>query len=170
MKQAAQKARSDRFVALRALVAATAFTAFWLGAAAAARRLDGGWTLPGWTPPLGVAVAALGAAVCVPCVTIFAVRGRGTPAPFDPPRQFVVSGPYRFCRNPMVLGFCVMLAGVALCLRSPAALGLAALAFLLGYVMVVAWEEPHLRARFGEAYVDYCRRAPRWIPRWPRTR
>jgi len=166
MKEGAH-AQPTWFIALRAVVVATVFTAFWVAAMLFVRRLDGGFSLPAWLWPLGILLIALGGALCLACVAIFVARGRGTPAPFDPPREFVASGPYRFCRNPMALGFCVTLAGVALWLRSPAALAFAAFVFLLGHVMATAWEEPHLRAKFGQAYVDYCRRTPRWIPKAP---
>lgn len=153
------------FIALRTLVFGSLFTAFWLGAQFFVRRLDGGLALPDWTPALGLVLAVAGGLVGLSCVVLFTVRGRGTPAPFDPPRLFIAIGPYRYCRNPMVVGFCVLLAGMALLERSPGALAVAALVFLVGYVMVVGWEERHLRAKFGQPYIDYCRRVPRWIPR-----
>lgn len=154
------------FIALRTLVVAGLFTVFWVGALVYVRRFDGTLSFPDWTALIGLPLAVVGGAICLSCVVTFTVKGRGTPAPFDPPREFVATGPYRLCRNPMLAGFCLMMAGVALCLRSPSALGLTALVALLGQLMVVAYEEPHLRKKFGQAYLDYCRRVPRWIPRF----
>jgi len=153
-------------IALRSFVVAMLFTAFWVGGLLYAHRLDGGLSLPGWLAGVGLAAAIAGGLVCLVCVVTFTLRGRGTPAPFDPPREFVVTGPYRYCRNPMLLGFCAMLAGLGLWLLSPAALGFAAFAFLCGHLMVVLWEESHLRAKFGQPYIDYCTRVPRWIPKF----
>jgi len=152
------------FIALRTTIVGALFTVFWIVAMLFVRRFAVDVPLPSWLSPFGILLAAAGGALSFSCAAVFTARGRGAPAPFDPPREFVTSGPYRFCRNPMALGFCIMLAGLALCLHSALGLALAAFVFLLGHVMVVAWEERHLRTTFGDAYVDYCRRVPRWIP------
>ncbi len=62
----------------------------------------------------GVVIATIGAGLALWCVGTFVRLGRGTPAPFDPPRRLVVAGPYRFVRNPMYLGAGLALAGAAL--------------------------------------------------------
>lgn len=97
----------------------------------------------------------------------FAVRGLGTPAPFDPPRRLVITGLYRWMRNPMYVGLGVMLLGETLLLpqiwREMAVL--IAVLWIAVTVMVVRKEERDLRRLFGAAYEEYCRRVPRWIPR-----
>lgn len=98
------------------------------------------------------------------CVALFVVRGEGTAAPFDPPRRFVASGPYRFVRNPMYLGAALVLSGFGLYSRSPSVLGLVALAALFVHLFVVLVEEPGLESRFGEGYRDYKVRVKRWSP------
>ncbi len=117
----------------------------------------------------GLALAVLGAALALWCVLAFALRGRGTPAPFDPPRRLVTSGPYRFVRNPMYAGAVLALAGAALALGSPALLAFAALFLLAAHAFVVGYEEPALRRAFGDEYRAYCERVARWSPRGRRT-
>jgi protein-S-isoprenylcysteine O-methyltransferase Ste14 len=114
---------------------------------------------------LAFACWAAGAAMIVWCFWDFTFKGRGTPAPFDPPRELVVSGLYRHVRNPIYLGGLLVLMGWALW-SSSFALLLTPLIFLaVAHLFVVGYEEPNLRGRFGESYVAYCLSVPRWIPR-----
>ena len=114
---------------------------------------------------LGAVLAAAGAILAVSCIVTFAVIGRGTPAPFDPPRRLVVRGPYRFVRNPMYVGAGAALLGAALYYES-LQLALYAAGFLLVMELFVRlYEEPILRKTFGSEYDDYCRRVGRWWPR-----
>jgi protein-S-isoprenylcysteine O-methyltransferase Ste14 len=113
----------------------------------------------------GMFLGAVGAAVALWCIFTFATIGRGTPAPFDPPRQLVIRGPYRFVRNPMYIGAGFALASAALFYESLPLLGYAGLFFLATHVFVVLYEEPTLRRAFGEEYEAYCRQVRRWWPR-----
>jgi protein-S-isoprenylcysteine O-methyltransferase Ste14 len=112
----------------------------------------------------GMIGAAAGLALALWCVLTFALAGRGTPAPFDPPRRLVVRGPYRFVRNPMYVGAGLALAGAALFYRSPPLLGYTALFLAITHLFVLWYEEPTLRRLFGDEYVEYCRRVRRWWP------
>ena len=152
------------FALLRALVVAPLFILIWLR-----------W-LPLWLVgpnvfadprPLGWIVVAAGAIVGLPCVWEFAWRGLGTPAPFDPPRKLVISGPYRYVRNPMYVGMGVAFIGFAIVFPHGANVFLGELgaAFALVFAFVVLYEEPTLRRMFGDDYLDYCRNVRRWIPR-----
>jgi protein-S-isoprenylcysteine O-methyltransferase Ste14 len=148
------------FALIRTLVIGTLFVSIWV------------WFVPRWF--LGGAmhvvhaeawlVGAAGAAIVAWCALEFALRGHGTPAPFDPPRQLVVSGLYHFVRNPMYLGLGVLLCGEAWLvgrveiLYEVLALWIAVSGFVLLY------EEPVLREKFGAAYDDYRAHVPRWIP------
>jgi len=113
----------------------------------------------------GVVVGAAGAAVALWCILSFALIGRGTPAPFDPPRRLVVKGPYRYVRNPMYLGASLALIGAALFYETGALWVYAAGFLVLMHLFVVAYEEPMLRHMFGAEYQEYARRVHRWWPR-----
>ena len=113
----------------------------------------------------GLIIGALGAALVLGCVLAFVFVGKGTPAPFDPPRLLVVRGPYRFVRNPMYLGAGSALLGAALFYQSHALLVFTALFFVITHLFAVLYEEPTLRRMFGEEYVEYTRRVRRWLPR-----
>ena len=115
----------------------------------------------------GAILGAAGAALAVACIVAFAVIGKGTPAPFDPPRRLVNRGPYRVIRNPMYIGAGLALAGAALFYRSMSLLSYAALFLLITHVFVVVYEEPTLRQTFDGDYTTYCQTTGRW---WPKRR
>lgn len=118
------------------------------------------------TITIGGLVFLAGAALVLACVATFAVIGRGTPAPFDPPRRLVIRGPYKHVRNPMYVGAFTALIGAAVFYRS-VVLGLFALGFLLvTHLFVTLYEEPILSRKFGDDYVAYRASVPRWLP-WP---
>src|SRR3989454_7318401 len=91
---------------------------------------------------VGLAVVVLGAAIALWCILTFAFIGKGTPAPFDPPRRLVTQGPYRFVRNPMYIGATFALPGVALFYELVSILIYAAVFFLATHLFVVFYEEP----------------------------
>lgn len=113
----------------------------------------------------GLAVAVAGGALALWCIVTFAVVGRGTPAPFDPPRRLVVRGPYRYVRNPMYLGAALALAGAALFYRSTPLFGYTGLFLVATHLFVVWYEEPTLARLFGAEYDAYRARVRRWLPR-----
>jgi len=113
----------------------------------------------------GMVVGGIGAAIALWCVFAFGTIGRGTPAPFDPPRRLVIQGPYSYVRNPMYIGAGLALVGAALFYRSLPLLGYAGLLVLVTHLFVVLYEEPTLRKSFGDEYREYCRRVRRWLPR-----
>jgi protein-S-isoprenylcysteine O-methyltransferase Ste14 len=119
----------------------------------------GAWQLAGML--LGVS----GAALAVTCILTFVFVGRGTPAPFDPPRRLVVHGPYRLIRNPMYAGAGLALAGAALYYQSMSLLAYAAVFLVITHLFVVLYEEPTLRRTFARDYEEYCQRVGRWWPK-----
>jgi protein-S-isoprenylcysteine O-methyltransferase Ste14 len=108
---------------------------------------------------------AAGAAMTIWCAWAFTVRGHGTPSPTDPPRELVVSGLYRYVRNPIYLGVVVFLLGYVLWHPSPSILWMPVIVAVSAHLFVTLYEEPHLRKTFGADYEQYCRLVPRWIPR-----
>jgi protein-S-isoprenylcysteine O-methyltransferase Ste14 len=134
------------------------------------------WLISGWQPLptgggpgalrwLGLIPIAAGLAVVAEAFARFAWVGRGTPAPVAPTRTLVVSGFYRFVRNPMYLAVAALIFGQAVLFAS---LGVA----LYGIVIALAfdtfvrlYEEPTLREAYGDEYLAYCAAVPRWIPR-----
>jgi protein-S-isoprenylcysteine O-methyltransferase Ste14 len=119
---------------------------------------------PRWT---GLALVAAGAATLFRCIWEFAVWGRGTLAPVDPPTHLVVSGLYHYVRNPMYVAVVLILAGEAWLFWSVGLLLYAAGFFLVANLFIIIHEEPALRRTFGESYAEYMRAIPRWVPRIP---
>lgn len=112
---------------------------------------------------VGTVPLVLGVGGLLLCVREFYVRGRGTLAPWSPPRQLVTSGLYRFSRNPMYVSVVLMLLGWA-CLFQGAALWIYAIGITIAFhLRVVAGEEPWLARAHGEDWVSYSARVPRWF-------
>ena len=114
---------------------------------------------------LGLALLGPGALLSGWCAVSFATVGLGTPAPFDPPRVLVVRGPYGVVRNPMVAGLLLALGGETLLFQSYALALYTLLIFAAMHLFVVYYEEPTLKAKFGEDYERYLAEVPRWLPR-----
>lgn len=118
----------------------------------------------------GLIPIALGAALYLWCAWDFTFKGKGTPAPFDPPKEIVVRGLYRYVRNPMYVAASLVLIGEAILFESVVILIYAAIVFTVFHVWVVIYEEPTLRRTFGESYEKYCLKVSRWIPGTGKTR
>src|SRR5207302_2524117 len=106
----------------------------------------------------GMIMVTIGTVIALWCVFTFVFIGKGTPAPFDPPRKLVIRGPYRFVRNPMYIGAGMALLGAALFYQSWPLLIYAAVFLLATHLFVLVYEEPTLRQTFGDEYETYCRR------------
>jgi protein-S-isoprenylcysteine O-methyltransferase Ste14 len=115
---------------------------------------------------VGLAVLGLGFILFVVSVWQFASEGKGTLAPWDPPRVFVVRGPYQFVRNPMISGVMLLLFGEALALLSLPHATWAICFVILNLIYIPLIEEPRLEGRFGDSYREYRRHVRRFIPRF----
>ena len=112
---------------------------------------------------LGFAVVALGTLILFACVREFFVAGRGTLAPWSPPRHLVTSGLYRFSRNPMYVGVATILAGWAIGYESRALAVYAAIVAVAFHLRVVLYEEPWQERTFSAEWRTYAAQVPRWI-------
>ena len=118
---------------------------------------------------VGVALFLAFLGMYIFCSYVLSSRGGGPFVEFDPPREFVASGPYRWVRNPVAACLIGAVLGLAIALSSTGISLLFLLALPLAHMQVVLLEEPLLRKRFGSSYEEYTRRVPRWIPRPPKT-
>jgi len=134
------------------------------------------WLITDWRshPPLlglpalravGVLLILVGAIPVLESFARFALKGRGTPAPILPPERLVVSGFYRYVRNPMYVGIVCLVLGQALLFGDPRLLVYCAVLALGFHLFVVGHEEPALRRKFGSDYERYRAHVARWLPR-----
>jgi protein-S-isoprenylcysteine O-methyltransferase Ste14 len=160
------------FALLRSLFYATLFVWLWTWLVPRWIGIRGEWHAADSAPWrwLGLIPAVVGAAGVLWCIIDFSFAGHGTPAPFDAPRRFVARGPYRYVRNPMYLSFGCFLIGVGILFAhwSWTIAVYAVALILIVNLFVLLYEEPALRAKFGEEYDAYCAGVPRWTPRPPR--
>ncbi len=121
----------------------------------------------GWLPlrAMGGLLIAAGSAVLLDSFARFALKGLGTPAPVFPTRHLVITGLYRYVRNPMYVAVAAIIVGQGLLLGNARVLEYGALVCLGFHLFVVVYEEPTLRASFGAEYEGFCAGVPRWIPR-----
>lgn len=115
--------------------------------------------------PTALAVVGVGTVLLLWCVRDFYVAGRGTLAPWAPPKHLVTLGLYRVSRNPMYVAVLVILGGWALGYESRALWGYAAAVAVAFHLRVVTYEEPWLARTFGAEWLAYRARVPRWVGR-----
>ena len=121
---------------------------------------------------IGVILIIIGAAGLLDSMARFALKGRGTPAPFAPPATLVISGLYRYVRNPMYVAIVAAILGQALLFGNIAVLGYSVVVWCLFHLFIIKVEEPTLRSQFGESYSAYQSGVRRWWPRikaWSRA-
>jgi protein-S-isoprenylcysteine O-methyltransferase Ste14 len=122
---------------------------------------------------LGGLLIAAGLTVLLDSFARFAFRGLGTPAPIFPTRHLIVSGLYRYVRNPMYLAVESLILGQGLVFGNVRVLEYGIAVWTAFYLFVLVYEEPTLRNTFGSEYEDFCTNVSRWIPRmrpWSQNR
>jgi len=112
---------------------------------------------------IGLVMLVAGFALLLWCVRDFYVSGKGTLAPWSPPRNLVVVGLYRYSRNPMYVAVTLMLAGWALCFWSPTLAIYTCFVIVAFHLRVVFGEEPWLARTHGAAWEEYKSKVPRWL-------
>lgn len=155
------------FTAVRAILYATLFISFvflYVPGRILTRMGVAHQPAIAWPQIAGMLIGGAGAMIALWCVIAFVRIGKGTPAPFDPPRRLVIRGPYRFVRNPMYIGGALAVIGIALFYESLALLVYGGVLLLGTHLLVVFYEEPALRGSFGQEYETYCHRVRRWRP------
>jgi protein-S-isoprenylcysteine O-methyltransferase Ste14 len=121
-----------------------------------------GLSLFRWVGALFISLGAIG---LLDSFVRFALQGLGTPAPVFPTRHLVVTGLYRYVRNPMYVAVLMTILGQGLIFGNVRLLEYGGLAWLAAHLFVLLYEEPTLRASFGQEYESFCAEVPRWIPR-----
>jgi protein-S-isoprenylcysteine O-methyltransferase Ste14 len=132
------------------------------------------WYLTHWqfAPPLfpmarelGVALIVAGLPILLDSFARFALQGLGTPAPVMPPERLVVTGFYRYVRNPMYVAVTALIVGQGLLFGSVTVLEYGAFVWAGFFLFVVAYEEPALGEQFVDEYPRYRANVRRWVPR-----
>ncbi len=114
---------------------------------------------------LAIPLWLMGSVIILRCFWDFTFRGRGTPLPADPPKELVVTGFYRYVRNPIYIGAFLIFLAHFLWFGYWNLLLYAVLSFIGVHLFIISYEEPNLKRKFGTAYEEYLKHVPRWIPR-----
>ena len=129
------------------------------------------WVEKNWTVTAGFHLFAgsitilLGLTIMAFTISSFIRIGKGTLAPWSPPKKLVIKGLYRYVRNPMILGVLTVLLGETLALWSDNILVWAGEFFIINIIYFIIYEEPGLKKRFGDEYLEYKKHVSMWIPR-----
>ena len=156
------------FTLIRTLIYATLVYFMWRFVAMRAITFDTNFkiALPKWTIALGIPILVTGIVLAAICFFEFVFIGQGTFIHFDAPKKFVASGTYKYIRNPMYLGVLLIFIGYALLYHSISVLLLSLLLFLLAHIVVIFIEEPTLKNKFGDDYINYKKSVGRWLPKF----
>ena len=117
------------------------------------------------TRAVGILLIVAGLPGLVDSFARFALQGLGTPAPIAPTQNLVVTGLYRYVRNPIYVALVAVILGQALLFGDWRLFLYGALVFVAFHIFVLAYEEPTLRESFGAEYETYRANVSRWIPR-----
>ena len=111
----------------------------------------------------GAALVVAGTVLLLSCVREFYVAGKGTLAPWSPPKHLVVTGPFRWSRNPIYVAMLIVLIGWTVFFWSRALAIYTVFMFVAFHVRTLLGEEPRLAREFGDEWRRYVTRVPRWI-------
>ncbi len=113
---------------------------------------------------LAIGLFLFGTAILLQAVLTFA-RQNTTVNPLEPEKadKLVLSGLYRYTRNPMYLGLAAILFALAFVLQNVAALAGPILFLITMTVLQIKPEERALSEKFGQQYIEYRQRVRRWL-------
>lgn len=114
---------------------------------------------------IALVFAIAGLFIALWTMSLFFSFGNGTPAPWNPPKNFIVRGPYCYVRNPMMIGGFLILLSETLFFESGAIFIWLFFFIIVNFIYIPAFEEPGLERRFGDKYLEYKKHVPRWLPR-----
>jgi len=114
---------------------------------------------------LALLAASIGLCLSIWTAALFVKFGKGTPAPWDPPKKLVIRGPYCYVRNPMIISVMLMLLAEALLFQSWPIAAWLAVFFIGNAIYFPLVEEKSLEKRFGDDYTEYKAHVRRWTPR-----
>jgi protein-S-isoprenylcysteine O-methyltransferase Ste14 len=117
------------------------------------------------TRAVGMLLIAAGLPGLIDSFARFALQGLGTPAPIAPPENLVVTGLYRYVRNPMYVAVVAVILGQGMLFGDWRLMTYGGLLWLSFHGFVLAYEEPVLAGSFGAQYENFRANVPRWIPR-----
>ncbi len=111
----------------------------------------------------GTIFLMVGMALIIHTPLIFKNLGKGTPAPIEPSKFLVQKGLYKYTRNPMYWGYFSLILSEFLIFGHILLFFYFLASVLFVNIFVIFYEEPQLKNRFGQAYLDYCQKIPRWL-------
>ncbi len=114
---------------------------------------------------IGPVLYVIGISMQLYTTYLFWKYAQGTLAPWQPTQKLVIRGLYKYCRNPMITGVLLMLAGEALFFNARGIEVWTCMFFMMNTMFFIFKEEPDMLARFGDAYHEYKKHVPRWLPR-----
>lgn len=113
---------------------------------------------------VGIALIVTGAPLALYCAAILFIPGAGRPAPYDAGGAFLIDGPYRYVRNPFLLGAIVTLIGETILMSRLVMIIYTFIFIWCVHFWVIFFEEPALHERFKREYDGYRKTVPRWLP------
>jgi protein-S-isoprenylcysteine O-methyltransferase Ste14 len=148
------------------LLGASVFFIFWILTPILMVYLNGRFSLPayrfGIMGYIGILFLFFDISVFLYCNNLFQRFGKGTFMPTESTRKFVEKGLYRFVRNPIYVGHIAGIFGIFLLTGRLMLFIYAAAFFIFIHFMVLLFEEPDLRKKFGKSYIGYTKRVKRW--------
>ncbi len=118
-----------------------------------------------WALLIAVLLIYSGLYLMILTITTFIRIGKGTLAPWNPTKKFITDGIYGYVRNPMIIGVLIVLTGESVAVWSLNILIWAVIFFIINNIWFALYEEPDLKRKFGDEYLEYKKNVPRWIPR-----